>query len=72
MKIGDAEVDHLRHRHSVVQGHQDVRRFDVPVDDPFLVGVLDGVADLNEQVEPPADRVGRASGGEVALAKAIR
>ncbi len=44
--LGDAEVDHLRHRHAVVQRDQDVRRLDVAVDDPLLVRVLDGVADL--------------------------
>ena len=30
----------------VVHGDQDVRRFEVAVDDAFLMGVLDGLADL--------------------------
>ena len=51
-RLGDAEVDHLRHRHAVVQRDQDVRRLDVAVDDPLLVRVLDRLADLDEQVEP--------------------
>ena len=51
-RLGNAEVDHLRHRHPVVQRHQDVRGLDVPVDDPLLVRVLNGVADLDEQIQP--------------------
>jgi hypothetical protein len=50
--LGDAEVDHLRHRHAVVQRHEDVRGLDVAVDDPLLVRVLDGLANLDEQIEP--------------------
>jgi hypothetical protein len=50
--LGDAEVDHLGHGHAVVQRDEDVRRLDVAVDDALLVGVLDGVADLDEQLEP--------------------
>ena len=34
---------------SVVQAHQDVGGLDVPMDDPFLVGVLDRLTDLDEQ-----------------------
>ena len=52
--FGDAEVDHLRHGHAVVQCDQDVRRLDVAVDDALLVGVLDGLADLDEQFQPLA------------------
>ena len=33
---------------------QDVRRLDVAVDDPLLMRVLDGLADLDEQVQPLA------------------
>jgi hypothetical protein len=35
-----------------VQRDEDVRRLDVAVDDPLLVRVLDGLADLDEQFEP--------------------
>jgi hypothetical protein len=31
---------------------EDVRRLDVAVDDPFLVRVLNRLADFDEQVEP--------------------
>jgi hypothetical protein len=51
-RLGDAEVDHLRHRHPVVQRNENVRRLDVAMDDPLLVRVLDGLANLDEQIEP--------------------
>ena len=44
--LGDAEINHLGHRHAVVQRDQDVRGLDVAVDDALLVRVLDGVANL--------------------------
>ena len=53
-RLGDAEVDHLRHRPAVLHGDQDVRRLDVAVDDALLVGVLDRLADLDEQLQPLA------------------
>ena len=52
--LGDAEVDDLGHGLAVVQRDQDVGRLDVAVDDSLLVGVLDGVADLDEQLQPLA------------------
>ena len=55
-RLGDAEVDDLRHRRAVVQRHQDVRRLEVAVDDALLVGVLHGLADLDEQLQPLAER----------------
>jgi len=39
-------------------GDQDVRGFDVAMDDALLMRVLDGLADLNEKVKP-------LTGGEV-------
>ena len=63
--LGDAEVDHLGHRHAVVQRHEDVRRLDVPVDDPLLVRVLNRLTDLDEQIEP-------LLGGEIRLVAVIR
>ena len=32
-RLGDAEINHLRHRHAVVQRDEDVRRLDVAMDD---------------------------------------
>ena len=48
--LGDPEVDHLRHRLPVVLHHQHVRRLQVPVNDPLLVGMLDAGTDLGEQL----------------------
>ena len=63
-RLGDAEVDHLGHRHAVVQRDEDVRRLDVAVDDALLMRVLDGVTDLDEQVEP-------VLGGELRLVAVV-
>ena len=52
-RLGHAEVDHLDDRGRVVPRDQDVTRLDVAVDDPLLVGVLDGRAHLEEQFQPP-------------------
>ena len=51
-RLGDAEINHLRHGHAVVQRHENVGRLDVAVDDAFLMRVLDGVANLDEQFQP--------------------
>ena len=51
-RLGQAEVDHLGHRCAVVALDQDVRRLQVAVDDPLLVGVLHGRADLAEERQP--------------------
>ena len=45
-RLGDAEVDDLRHRLAVVDRDEDVRRLEVAVNDAFLVGVLHRLADL--------------------------
>ena len=55
-RLGDAEVDDLGHRLAVVQRDQDVGRLEVAVDDPLLVGVLDRLADGDEQLQPLARR----------------
>ena len=36
----------------VVRGDEDVGGFQVAVDDPLLMRVLDGLADLHEQLQP--------------------
>ncbi len=46
-----ALMDHHGHRLAVLEGDEDVRRLDVAVDDPLLVRVLDGMADLGEEVQ---------------------
>ena len=55
-RLGDAEVDHLGRRPAVDERDQHVRRLDVAVDDPLLVGVLDRPADRDEQLQPLAGR----------------
>jgi len=50
--LGDAEIDDLGDRQAVVDGHQDVGRLEVAVDDALLMRVLDGLADFDEEVEP--------------------
>ena len=52
---GDAEIDDLRQRHAVMERGQHVGGLDVAVDDALLVGVLDGVADADEEFQPLAD-----------------
>ena len=41
-RLGHSKVDDLGNGLSVFHRHQYVRGFDVPVNNPFLVGVLDG------------------------------
>ena len=64
-RLGHAEVDHLGHRRAVVQRDQDVGGLEVAVDDPFLMGVLHGLADRHEQLEPLARSKGCSSVAEL-------
>ena len=52
--LGDAEVDDLGDRHAVVERDHHVGGLDVAMDDPLLMGVLHGLADLDEQLQPLA------------------
>ena len=54
--LGDAKVDDLRHRFSLVGHHQDVGGLQVPVNDPFLVGVMNGGADMDVKLQPLIQR----------------
>jgi hypothetical protein len=54
-RLGHAEVDDLRHRLALLDRDQHVRRLDVAMEDALLVGVLDGVADRQEQPEALGD-----------------
>ena len=62
--FGDAEINHLGHGHVVVLGDQNIRRFDVAMNDALLMRVLDGLANLDEQFEPLV-------GGEIVLVAVI-
>ena len=50
--LGDAKINYFRRGHPIHFGHQNVRRLDVAVNDAFVMRVLDGVADLNEEPQP--------------------
>ncbi len=50
-RLRQTEIDDLGYRRSVVNRHEDVGRFQVPVDDSLLVGVLNPTADLGEQFQ---------------------
>ena len=52
--LGHAKVDDFDDRAMIGHRDHDVGRFQVAVDDPFLMGMLDGVADINEQFQPLA------------------
>ena len=51
-RFGDAEIDHLRRRHTVVQGDENIRRLEVAVNDSFLMRMLHGKAHAGEKFEP--------------------
>ena len=53
-RLGHAEIDNLRRRLAIHLGDQNVRGFQVAVDDGFLVRVLDSFADVHEQFQPVA------------------
>jgi hypothetical protein len=53
--LGDAEVDDLGHGSIVLEGDQNVARLDVAVEHAALVGVMNGVAHLEEKLEPFPD-----------------
>ena len=50
--LGDAEINHLGHRHAIVQRDENIRRLDVAMDDSLLMRVLNGLANLDEQFQP--------------------
>src|SRR5689334_286615 len=50
-RLCDTEVYYLDKWLTVVDSRQNIRRFDVPVDYPFLMRVLNGLANLDEQFQ---------------------
>ena len=52
-QLGDAEVEQL---HLAGLGDEDVRRLQIPVHDQVRVGVLDGLADLEQKLHPALHR----------------
>ena len=55
-RFRDAEVDDLRDRSIVLNSDQDVRRFEIAVNDALLVGMLNAIAHLQEQIDAAGDR----------------
>jgi hypothetical protein len=53
-RLGDAEIDNLGRGAAIDLRDQNVRGFQVAVDDGFLMRVLDSVADVHEQLQPLA------------------
>jgi hypothetical protein len=54
-RLGQPEVDDPRHGFAVHFHHQNVCRFQIAMDDGFLVRVLHAFADLDEEFEPIRD-----------------
>jgi hypothetical protein len=54
--FGDAEVNDFGYGCAIVYGNEDVRGFEIAVDDAFLVRVLDGLADLDEKFKARSGR----------------
>ncbi len=50
-RFRQAEVDDLGHWSVVVGRDQNIRRFQIAVDDPLLMGVLDSMADFHEEFQ---------------------
>jgi len=50
--LGNSEIDDFGNREAVMHGDHDVRRLEVPMNDSLLMGMLDPVADLDEQLQP--------------------
>jgi hypothetical protein len=51
-RLRHAEVDHLGNRLVVIQGHEDVGRLEVAMDDALVMGVRDRLTDWPEQLQP--------------------
>jgi hypothetical protein len=52
-QAGSAEIQQL---HRSLGVHQDIGRFEIAVHDQVAVGVVDGVADLQQEFQPGGDR----------------
>ena len=54
--LGDPEVDDLGRGTIALNRHEDVRRFQVPMNDALLVRVLHTFANIDEKLQPLANR----------------
>ena len=51
-RFGDAKVDDLGHRRAVMHFDQQITRLQIAVDHAFLMRMLHGLADRDEQFQP--------------------
>ena len=63
-RLGHAKVDHLGNGPAVVQRDQHVAGLDVPMDDPLLMSMLDGLANRRKQFQP-------LPGGQMLIAEVL-
>ena len=54
--LGHTEIDHLDHRNRVVHRYKDVGRFQIAVDDAFLMGVPHRLTDRQEKLQSLSKR----------------
>ena len=54
-RLGYAKINDPWHWNAIVQCDQDVGGFDVPVDNSLLVSVLNGMTNLDKQIEAIPD-----------------
>ena len=50
-RLGHSEINHFGNRHAIVLSDKHIGRFQVPVDDSLLVGVLNSLTDVNEKAK---------------------
>src|SRR5438552_13892637 len=52
--LGDAKINDLRASRptGLADGDENIGRFDIAMDDPLLMRVLDGLTDLREKLQP--------------------
>ena len=50
-RLGDSKVNHLRNRLTIDLRHENIRRLDIPVNDPFQVSMLNRPTDRDEQLK---------------------
>src|SRR5205807_9191877 len=50
--FGNPKIDDLGHRRPVTLGHKNIRRFDIPMNDALLMGMLERPTDLDKKPKP--------------------
>src|SRR5262249_5525960 len=55
-RLGNAEINHLGHRNTLNFGNQNIRGLQISMDDSLLMRMVDGTANLDEQLEALTER----------------